>query len=599
MTCRSYRSFRGQQVGLLLIMCLLIAFVLLPLSGESGAADFSGSEALAASTEVITILAAKDTYINRDEPDESYAGSPTLAVGYKRSQRALLSFDLGSIPSDVAIDKATLQLYAAGWSGDGDTTIGAYVVLRDWMSSEATWNEAATGVPWGEPGCDGVGTDRSPLPEGTFVTSGPRRWYELDLTDAVQGWVIGAVSNHGVLLINTQELDRPMFYFGSKEGDGEYQPRLVVEYHYLGPSPTPTNSPTVTLTPTESATPTSTATNTPTPTSTPVPPLSLVKIALPHEPVPATWNIHYTLIVSNTSTSLCANVVLTDTKDSRTYYHYSQPRFDDRLGQDTFVWYLGDLAPGEQRTVFFIVSTGPSLANQIVRNQASVDSDQSDPLTVVHDTRMGPVPPTATPTPTHTRTPTVTPTRTNTPQILRVVDFHLDPRDSVVTEGDIFEVNIRVDAGSQPVDGAEVHLDFDSLYLQVVDADGDPASDIESSGVLDVPIRNHVDNAAGQIDFMAGTFGVPPSGTFVLATVRFRALQRTAAGGTALTFVTELPRKSDAMFVGASVLDQVHHGIVRIGEPTPTPTSRPTSTSTPTATVTPIIYRVYLPIIAR
>ncbi len=307
--------------------------------------------------------------------------------------------------------------------------------------------------------------------------------------------------------------------------------------------------------------------------------LVIDKLAFPVEPVPATWDIHYTLIVRNGCAFECTNVVVTDTIDSRTYYHESDPLFDQLIGRDTFVWYRGDLTPGQQDTILLRVVTGPSLANQTVHNEASVDSDQTVPVTVVRDTQMGPVPPSATatatgtPTASPTATQTATPRPTNTPR--PSVELYLDPSSSAVAEGDTFEVSMRIDAGAQVVDGAEVHLDFDPFHLQVVDAGGNPASGIENSGILDVLILNQVDNAAGQIDFAAGTWGALPSGSFVLATMHFKALQGTAGPGTALTFVTELPRLTNVTHAGASILAQAHDGIVHIGEATPTPTSTP------------------------
>jgi len=141
---------------------------------------------------------------------------------------------------------------------------------------------------------------------------------------------------------------------------------------------------------------------------------------------------------------------------------------------------------------------------------------------------------------------------------------NVNPQCSSVAEGEIFAVEIQVVAGSQAVDGAEVHVDFDPLYLQVVDAGGNPASTIESSGILDLLFQNSVDSAAGGIDFAAGTFGAEPSDTFVLATVRFKALWGTGGVSTPLTFVRQLPRKTDATHGGSSVLAGATGGSVAI-----------------------------------
>jgi hypothetical protein len=181
-----------------------------------------------------------------------------------------------------------------------------------------------------------------------------------------------------------------------------------------------------------------------------------------------------------------------------------------------------------------------------------------------------------------------------------VIELRLDPPSPSVAVGNLFDLAIRVDAGSQPVDGAEVHLDFDPAYLQVVDASGDPAGEIEDSGVLTTLIINQANNSTGQIDFAAGMLqGELPSGTFLLATVHFRALTSTAAGSTSVAFVTELPRQTNVTYSGHSVLAGVHDAAVRIGVVTATSTPTSTATRTPTPTSTVPVYHLFLPIIVR
>ncbi len=189
-------------------------------------------------------------------------------------------------------------------------------------------------------------------------------------------------------------------------------------------------------------------------------------------------------------------------------------------------------------------------------------------------------------TPTNTATPT--PTRTATPIQTDTVDISIDPTSKVAAVGDIFTLDIRVDAGAQEVDTAVVAIDFDPVYLQVVDASGNPATVIEN-GDFDTVLLNNADNAEGQIDFQAGALlGPPQSGTFDLAHIRFKALNGTGAGSTALTFVNTAQRPTDATFGGVSYLGSTLPGSVSITGPTPTsPPYTPTNTATPTRTGTP------------
>jgi len=145
------------------------------------------------------------------------------------------------------------------------------------------------------------------------------------------------------------------------------------------------------------------------------------------------------------------------------------------------------------------------------------------------------------------------------------VQVSITPQATEASTGDIFTVLVQVEAGSQPVDGAEIHLDYDPSRLQVVDAGGNPVDHVDSSGTLDVVLRNHVDNAAGQIDFAAGTFSAtPPSGTFALATIRLKAVNLAGSPATELHFVRESPRKTNVVYAGFSVLGGTSDGVVAL-----------------------------------
>jgi len=632
------RWLRGQQVALLFVISSCVAFFLFPALSGTGAAVMMAQELLATPPYITQIIiVSQDTHITQERPDENYCSYPTLEVGDQRSRRALLHFDLAAIPPGVVIDKATLRLYVLPQSSDGATTIGAYVVLRQWEHCQATWNQARTGEPWAAPGCDDTVTDRRAEPEDTFNTHVPGNLYDLDLTSAVRDWVDGTLPNNGILLMNVHELDQPILYFASMDTMTSLGPRLVLEYHFVStptrtrtatrtrtPTRTRTRTPTVTYTPTATATRTATRTRTPTrtrtrtptvtytpmatatrtatrtrtptrtrtatptrtrtPTATPVPPLTLVKLSKPADPVPATWNIHYELHITNTTTISCTNVVITDTKDSRTFYVESQPLFNQRVGQDTFVWQLGNLAPGEHRTILFIVGTGALLANQTMHNRATVDSTQSSPFTVVRDTRIGPQPTpayTATPTATRTSTPTATPAATTspTPSVTPAGNVHLrlEPLARTVAFGEFFDEQVVIEAGTQSAAAADVFIDFDPQYLEVLN--------ISDGSGLDILTKNY-NNQTGQIDIGAGNLGSPAQGTFVLVTLHMHAKGGMGLAITGLTFSFANPRNTAIKDESDhNVLGQVSDSTIYIGEATPT--------------ATPPLYRLYLPIVIK
>jgi len=144
------------------------------------------------------------------------------------------------------------------------------------------------------------------------------------------------------------------------------------------------------------------------------------------------------------------------------------------------------------------------------------------------------------------------------------VSIGLAPSSKTVAVGQVFTLAIQLEAGSQPVDGAEAHLDFDPTYLRVVNADGVEADEItEVTTWLDTVLQNAVDNRQGTIDYAAGVLiGEPPTGTFTLASIRLKAITETMDTG--LSFVFTDTRKTDAVFEGTSVLGEHYDGNVII-----------------------------------
>jgi len=162
------------------------------------------------------------------------------------------------------------------------------------------------------------------------------------------------------------------------------------------------------------------------------------------------------------------------------------------------------------------------------------------------------------------------------------VQVSIEPQSSEAEEDEVFSVAIQVAAGSQPVDGVEVHVDFDPQYLQVVDDEGNPSAAIEDNQVLDWVLLNHADNVGGEIDFAAGTLPPElPDGTFSVATVRFKALQATDESGTAVAYVTRNGNPTNVTYQGSSVLAGTSDGLVTVA-----------ASSTPA-------YDIYLPVISR
>ena len=178
------------------------------------------------------------------------------------------------------------------------------------------------------------------------------------------------------------------------------------------------------------------------------------------------------------------------------------------------------------------------------------------------------------PTPTVTPTPTATPSPTPTPTPTPVLDAPIELRPAEIAVGRdlVFPMEIWTNLDEdQSVTGAEVHVDFDAAFLEVVDANyGTPRSSIETdSQNLSIVLsgQNVVDNQAGHIDYtaLANPNAPFPTGAFRVATIYFKGKQETPAeNATEVTFSFSGGRKTGVDFGGDLVAGQHGNAIVNI-----------------------------------
>jgi hypothetical protein len=139
------------------------------------------------------------------------------------------------------------------------------------------------------------------------------------------------------------------------------------------------------------------------------------------------------------------------------------------------------------------------------------------------------------------------------------------PGSQTVVVGQVFSIVVQVQAGATAIDSAATYLNFDATKLQVVDASGAAAAQVQPCGPLTIALQNEVRGSVGQIDYAAGLLqGSSPSETFCLAQVHFRAIA--AAPSVQIAFNTVPPRNSDAAAGGRSVLGWRVNGGVTIAQ---------------------------------
>ena len=115
---------------------------------------------------------------------QNFGSTTTLVVGNGGGSpnRALIKFDVSAVPSTATITTATLSLRRmVGTSG----TIALNVITSAWSETTVTWSSFV--------GAIGGSAGSLSLPAGNPVT------VSVNIVGTVQGWVSGAVLNHGLV----------------------------------------------------------------------------------------------------------------------------------------------------------------------------------------------------------------------------------------------------------------------------------------------------------------------------------------------------------------------------------------------------------------
>jgi len=181
-----------------------------------------------AATATITPSSA-DTTISSQFQSTHYGGTTALSVeGGPYDYRAIVKFDLSSVPAGSTIDNAQLQLYFYMFTGSPfGQSYTAYRVTKDWSEQDADWIDA--GFPfgsWTTPGgdftTDGASSGTVPANIGQYMS-----W---DVTAIVKAWIQNVQANYGFLILDPtigSPDGRAIFY--SREAESN-RPILTIEY---------------------------------------------------------------------------------------------------------------------------------------------------------------------------------------------------------------------------------------------------------------------------------------------------------------------------------------------------------------------------------
>lgn len=163
---------------------------------------------------------SKSTYISNETPDKNFSLSDYLYMGTDPDcweYQILLEFDLCLLPKNILITEANLRLYSDS-SATGSTAgcFTPYAITSIWDETQVTWDTQPT-------------INKSITGENTIVTS--RGWYNWDITNISNPWLIKKNNNHGLLLkAQTENIVNIKRFFTYNQLSDACGPSLNIEY---------------------------------------------------------------------------------------------------------------------------------------------------------------------------------------------------------------------------------------------------------------------------------------------------------------------------------------------------------------------------------
>jgi hypothetical protein len=146
---------------------------------------------------------------------------------------AIFASEGGPVPNGAFIESATLSLYKQHYSD----TFRLNALLKPWIESQATWNNATTGVPWSAPGAAGVGSDHVNAADAVVNAAYSPGWVSFNVTTRVQQWSSGSGTNHGWRLSQTSAGSADKQFHSSEYSTAALRPKLTIVYSTDGTPP--------------------------------------------------------------------------------------------------------------------------------------------------------------------------------------------------------------------------------------------------------------------------------------------------------------------------------------------------------------------------
>lgn len=201
----------------------------------------------------ITLMGITDvTSLNYGASEDLVCGLDYDAGGDTQRWRALIKFDLSSLPANITITSATLYMYC--YNTTYNWGVDAWRLLRNWNEgdndgvaadlTESNWYSAQYGfLDWSYAGSEEEEADKNDTRTISFQNVGTTGWKSFDVTDDVTNFHNGRYPNYGWVFKMYSEGGNQdvIFSFRSSQytGDTSLRPYLEVQYETAGSPPTP------------------------------------------------------------------------------------------------------------------------------------------------------------------------------------------------------------------------------------------------------------------------------------------------------------------------------------------------------------------------
>jgi hypothetical protein len=182
------------------------------------------------------INASEDNELYSKETGKNYGSCKDLYVGVavaNELSRALLKFNMSSLPANAVITDAYVELTKTGGSNTA-ANFAVHRVTKAWTegisscsgsTGASSWSQRQSGTAWTT-----AGGDYNATPEST-ISVGNNAKYAWNVKDLVLGWQNGTIPNNGILLkmVSESTINEKKFA-SSEEGDATERPVLVITY---------------------------------------------------------------------------------------------------------------------------------------------------------------------------------------------------------------------------------------------------------------------------------------------------------------------------------------------------------------------------------